>query len=96
MDEVQRYHVEPVNEPTEENSSDGDVLNNSSNSDVQNNSVCSVDFEFIGGDARMERDENDEEEEFEDTDDFPGTEGQEDITKKKRSGKENLSDRKRF
>ena len=37
LDEVQGYHAEPVNEPTEDNSNDGDVLNNSSNSDVQNN-----------------------------------------------------------
>ena len=38
----------------------------------------SVDFEFIGGDARTEMDKNDELE-FEDTDDFPGTAGQEEI-----------------
>ena len=44
--------------------------------------VGSVDFEFIGGDARIKMYKN-YEEEFEYTNYFPETEGQEEITKKR-------------
>ena len=80
--------VQDVAEYVEEPSETIDELNNSITNDSANNSVNSVEFEFIGGDARMMREEDVEDnidEEFVDNDDFPGAE--EENIKKKRSGK---------